>query len=52
MPAIKDKPALRGLQELLLQQATGAALRHLHRLQRPAADEAAQGETELKQVGR
>lgn len=44
MPAIKDKPALRGRQELLLQQATCAALRHLHWLQRLAADEAAQGE--------
>lgn len=40
MPAIKDNPALRELQDLLLQQATCAALRHLHRLQRLAADEA------------
>lgn len=52
MPAIKDKPALRELQELLLQQATCAALRHLHRLQRLAADEAAQGEKKLTQGGR
>lgn len=52
MPAIKDKPALRELQELLLQQATCAALRHLHRLQRLAADEAAQGEKKPTQGGR
>ena len=49
---MSDKSALQGLQELLLQQATCAALRHLHRLQRLAADEAAQGEKKLKQGGR